>query len=628
MLHLRTLIRFPIALIAGSTLSFAHVYAAETLVDSSKQCSVKIERNVPAPMRDGTVLYSDLYRPVTQQKVPVILMRTQYGKGTPQITPSRFNSPEWFAAHCYLVVIQDVRGQYASKGQFYEYEHEEQDGYDSVEWAAHLPGALPKVGMYGSSYVGATQWLAAVSAPPSLKTIVPSNTGSDYYDGWTYEDGAFRLGFIVPWMMKTIVKTSAEQRGDFNGAQQVKKDYLDVARWMQFRPYSKFPPFHADDAQFAPYFFDALAHPADDEYWQRLSIQRRYANVKVPVLAFEGWFDSFLQGGLRNFSGMVEHGATEDARSNQRIVIGPWEHEGWGRPDSIESPHLKAIGPVGNSPVNELMLAWFDHFLKGVDNGIATGPRVDYFMLGENRWHSDDTWPPRSTIFKHYYLHSNGHAASVMGDGGLQEETTAPEHGNVPDHYTYEPWNPTPSVGGHSCCDWQSGPQGQFDQSSVEQRSDVLVYSSKPLDQPLSIVGPISVVLYASSSATDTDFTAKVVDVSPDGTALNLNNGVQVARFRESLEKPKLIKPGVIYKYEIHVWPTANQFRKGHRIRLEISSSDFPQFAPNPNTGLPFGTSSDWQAADQTIFHDAAHPSSLVLPVVDVGDGENESPMK
>ncbi len=590
-------------------------------------CTVTKETNVEARMRDGVILRADVYRPQTANPVPVILMRTQYGKEAAQVQPSRFQTPSWFASHCYLVVIQDIRGQYASDGVFYEYANDRNDGYDSVEWAAHLPGANGKVGMYGSSYVGATQWLAATATPPSLKVIIPSNTASDYYDGWTYEDGAFRLAFIEPWMMEDIVASAAANRKDTELVAQLKENSKEIATWMHFTPYSKFPPFHSGSSVVAPYFFDAIKHPTKDAYWKAFEIESRYDKVAVPVLAFEGWYDAFVNGAFRNFNGMRQKGATEFARNNQRIVIGPWEHLGWGRPDSPVSPRLKAIGPVANSPVNELSLAWFDHFLKGKSNDIFTGPRVDYFEMGENKWHFAKEWPLAQTQYRKWYLASGGHAASVMGDGVLSttvpqktENSEAVSEAHAPlDSFLYDPSNPVPSIGGHSCCSWTSGPQGQFDQSSVEQRSDILVYSTAKLDTPVEVTGPITVTLFASSSAPDTDFTAKLVDVFPDGSAINLSNGIQRASFRESLSHPTSIVPGKVYEYKINVWPTSNLFKTGHKMRLEISSSDFPQFDPNPNTGETFGTSSQWKRATQTILHDRQYPSSITLPIIPVG---------
>ena len=596
----------------------------------SGPCQVDKTTNVPATMRDGAILRADVYRPHTDKPVPVILMRTQYGKEGAQVQPARFQTPEWFASHCYIVVIQDIRGQGASGGVFYEYAHDRDDGYDSVEWAARLPGSNGKVGMYGSSYVGATQWLAATAAPPHLAAIAPSNTASDYYNGWTYEDGAFRLAFIENWMTETIAQSAAVNRKDQATAARLRTAGLDIGRWMRFTPHDRLPYLDPGSRVTAPYFFDALAHPTDDAYWRAFSIEPRWNKVAVPVLAFDGWYDAFLEGSLRNFNGVRESGATEAARHNQRIVIGPWEHLGWGRPDSPVSPRLAAIGPAANSPVNELMLAWFDHFLKGENDGVEGGPRVDYFVMGENRWHVAHEWPIAGTRFETWRLASGGHGASVMGDGTLAAPGERAE-GAASDAYVYDPANPVPSVGGHSCCSWTSGPQGQFDQSAVEQRPDILVYSSAPLARPLEITGPIKVVLYARSSAPDTDFTAKLVDVFPDGTAVNLNNGIIRASYRDSLSQPTPITPGKVYRYEIKVWPTSNLFKAGHRIRLEISSSDFPQFGPNPNTGGSLAHTTALRPAAQTILHDEAHPSALLLPVIpaDAQDpGTDVAPLK
>lgn len=579
-------------------------------------CAVTKTANVAVPMRDGTVLRANVYRPAAAGPVPVILMRTQYGKEAAQIQPSRYQHPDWFASHCYLVVVQDIRGQFASAGTFSEFTDDRNDGYDSVEWAAKLPGSSGKVGMYGSSYVGATQWLAAETAPPHLVTIVPANTSADYYEGWTYENGAFRLNFIEPWAMDTIVLSAAKNRGDTQVVQQLTQDLLNSAGWLRYVPYRSFPPLHPGDGAVAPYFYDWISHHTDGPYWQQWAPQRYYPKIIIPVLHIEGWYDAFLAGGIRNFTGMVNSAGSALARTNQRIVIGPWDHLGWGRPDSPGAPILKQIGPVGNSPINKLMLAWWDHFLKGVDNGVANGPTVNYFEMGANVWKTATAWPLPDTRWTNYYLSSHGHASSLTGDGQLV--TAAPSTGQQPDTYDYDPRNPVPSVGGHSCCAALAGSQGPYDQHAVEQRPDVLVYPSPPLATDTEVTGPVSVTLYASSSAPDTDWTAKLVDVHPDGTAVNLNNGIQRASFRDSSSAPTPIEPGKVYRYTITVWPTSNLFRAGHRIRLEISSSDFPQFDPNPNTGSWLGDSTTTQVAHQTVLHDAQHPSALVLPLIPV----------
>jgi putative CocE/NonD family hydrolase len=335
-------------------------------------CAVTEQTDVPATMRDGTVLRADVYRPRTTDEVPVILMRTQYGKSGAQVTPERYQPPDWFASHCYLVVIQDVRGQGTSGGTFSEFTNDMADGYDSVEWAAALPGSNGKVGMYGSSYVGATQWLAAVTAPPHLVTIVPANTASDYYDGWTYEGGEFRLAFVQPWAIGSLALGAAKNRGDQATVDELTAAEADPTRWMNFRPFKDLPPMQPRNPAVAPWYFDWIRHSTRDDFWSNVSIRDRYASVKVPVLDFEGWYDAFLAGGVENFTGMVAHGGSESARANQRLVIGPWDHVNWGRPDSEPAPLLHDVGAIGNSPINDLMVEWFDHFLKGRDNGAAT----------------------------------------------------------------------------------------------------------------------------------------------------------------------------------------------------------------------------------------------------------------
>ena len=573
------------------------------------QCEVGKETDAPATMRDGTVLRADVYRPRTTDPVPVILMRTQYGKSGAQ-AGSRYQTPDWFASHCYLVVIQDVRGQGASAGTFSEYTNDMSDGYDSVEWAAALPGSNGKVGMYGSSYVGATQWLAATTAPPHLVTIVPANTASDYYDGWTYEGGEFRLAFVQPWAIG-LATTAAENRGDQAAATQLKAAGADPTRWMGFRPFKDLPPMQPQNPAVAPWYFDWVRHSTRDDFWRQFSIRDRYPSVKVPVLHFEGWYDAFLDGGIQNFTGMVAHGGTDLARANQRLVIGPWDHVDWGRPDSSPAPMLKDIGPVGDSPINSLMLTWFDHFLKGTQNDAAGKPRVDYFVMGANTWKSTTSWPLPQTNWTTFYL---------AGPGGFDDRkgqlvSTLPG-AQPPDIYTYDPAFPAPSLGGHSCCGAQSGPQGPYDQTPAEQRSDVLVYTSAPMEHDTEITGPVTVHLWAESTSPDTDFTAKLTAVQPDGRVINLNDGILRTPFRDSLSDPTPTMPGRPYEYQIHIWPTSYEFRAGDLIRLEISSSDYPQFAPNPNTGAPFGADAREQTAAQTILHDVQHPSAVTLPVI------------
>jgi uncharacterized protein len=574
-------------------------------------------------MRDGTILRADVYRPQTSDRVPVILMRTQYGKSEAQVQPSRYQTPDWFASHCYLVVVQDIRGQGKSDGTFTEFANDRDDGYDSVEWAAALPGSDGKVGMYGSSYVGATQWLAATAAPPHLTTIVPANTASDYYDGWTYEGGEFRLAFVQPWAIETIATTAAADRHDNPAVQELKAAAADPTRWLNFRPFNELPPLQPNSPTVAPWYFDWIRHSTRDDFWKQVSIRDRYQSVKVPVLDIEGWYDAFLAGGTENFAGMVKRGPTPETRSNQRLVIGPWDHIDWGRQNSQPAPMLKSIGSKANNPINELMLAWFDHFLKGVDNDVAGKPRVDYFLMGANRWKSASNWPLPQTRWTKYYLSGNGQMPKRTG-----ALSPTPPGTSQPDTFIYDPSNPAPSLGGHSCCSAQSGPQGPYDQTPVEQRSDVLIYSTAPLTTDTEVTGPVTVNLWAQSSAPDTDFTAKLDVVRPNGEVVNLNNGIIRTSFRDSLSASQPTIAGQPYNFHINIWPTSYLFAAGDKIRLEISSSDYPQFAPNPNTGAPFGQGTAVQPATQTILHDPAHPSDIELPVIPAGDtGTDQFPM-
>ncbi|WP_378731212.1 CocE/NonD family hydrolase [Nocardia brasiliensis] len=582
------------------------------------KCEVEKETDVPGAMRDGTILRADVYRPKTSDPVPVILMRTQYGKSAAQVQPSRYQTPDWFASHCYLVVIQDIRGIGKSDGTFTEFDNDLKDGYDSVEWAAQLPGTNGKVGMYGSSYIGATQWLAAVETPPHLTTIVPANTSSDYYDGWTYEGGQFRLGFVEPWAVSTIGLAAAEHRRDTAAVEQIREAMQNATAWMNFRPYKDFPPLQPNNPAVAPWYFDWIRNSTYNDYWKKWSIRERYPNVKVPVLDMQGWYDSFLAGGIENFTGMVDKGGTPEARQNQRLVIGPWDHLGWGRPTSTIAPELDQLGPVGNSPINELMLAWYDHFLKGVDNGVSGQPRVDYYVMGANRWKSAPSWPLPQTQWKTYYFSGDGENGGAGRTGKLVEQ--APTGPAEPDRYRYDPTDPAPSVGGHSCCGVGTGPQGPFDQAAVEQRTDVLTYDTEPLGTDTELTGPITVKLWAASTAVDTDFVARLEVLAPDGSAINLNNGILRTAFRDSLSNPTPIVPGQPYQFTIKIWPTSYQFKAGDRIRIALSSSDYPQYAPNPNTGEPFGESTRTEIATQSIYKDPEHPSSVTVPIIPAGD--------
>jgi putative CocE/NonD family hydrolase len=570
-------------------------------------CEVEKQVNVPAEMRDGTVLFSDVYRPTGSGNHPVLLMRLPYDKSEAQTYV--YAKPEFYASHCYIVVIQDVRGQYTSEGTFYAFRDEMQDGYDTVEWAARLPGSNGKVGMYGFSYVGATQWLAATQKPPHLVAISPAMTASDYYDGWSYQGGAFSLAFNESWPLSSIARSGALRLGDQAIIDRMTVAIEDLQKAYEYLPVSQFPWLSPASKEAAPYFYDWVEHDTWDYYWKQWSLRTRYQDIQVPALNFEGWYDVFLLGGIENFVNMRKEGGSETARIGQQLVIGPWIHLPWDRKVGDFD-----FGREAENPIDALQIRWFDHWLKGQDNGLDKDPAVRVFVMGANTWRAADDWPIPGTEFTKYYLHSGGAANSRFGNGTL--DTDEPGGSEPTDSYVYDPANPVPSAGGHSCCTPDVAPVGPADQAKIEERADVLVYSTPPLEEAVEVTGPIELVLYAASSAVDTDFTAKLVDVQPDGRAINLNNGIIRASYRESLENPEPIEPGNVYRYAIEIWPTSNLFRAGHQIRLEISSSNFPHYARNLNTGAEFGATTEMIKARQTIYHDAEHPSHLVLPIM------------
>jgi uncharacterized protein len=571
------------------------------------ECTVEKQTDVSVEMRDGTTLMADVYRPQEEGSYPVLLQRLPYNKTAAQTYV--YASPESYASHCYIVVIQDVRGQYKSEGEFYPFRDEAEDGYDTIEWAAKLPGSNGKVGMYGFSYVGATQWLPATEAPPSLVAIAPAHTSSDYYDGWSYQGGAFHQAFKQSWPLTSIGLSGARRHGEQAQLDVIAEAVTDLPALYDHLPLIDYLPDTNIDRESAPYYFDWVEHDTRDDYWKQWSIRERYEDVKVPALNFGGWYDIFLNGGIENFTGMRERGGSPEARDGQHLVIGPWIHLPWKR----EVGELN-FGPEADNPIDELHLAWFDHWLKSERNGVETEKPVRVFVMGANRWREAENWPIEGTEFRPYFLQSLGAANTRHGNGSLA--TGQPPADQAADEFTYDPANPVPSRGGHSCCTPDVAPVGPYDQAQIEDRADVLVYSTPPLEEDTEVTGPVEVVLYAKSTAPDTDFTAKLVDVHPDGKAYNISNGIIRASSREGLGTRTPIEPGEVYEYRLALQPTSNLFKRGHRIRLEISSSNFPHYDRNLNTGEEPGFGSEMRTARQTILHDAEHPSRLILPIV------------
>jgi hypothetical protein len=592
--------------ITSAIAAVAAPVAAQTQ-PAPEQCAVQKEINVAATMRDGTVLYADVYRPVESGSYPVLLIRLPYDKSAAQ--SGVYGPPSGYAARCYIVVIQDLRGLYTSEGTFYPFRDELDDGYDSVEWAAGLPQSNGKVGMYGFSYVGATQWLAAIKAPPHLAAIAPAHTGSDYYDGWSYEGGAFSLAFEESWALSSLTAGAVPRLGDQSVVDKLAEARGAIAKSYTHLPIRTYPWLMPDRPEVAGFFFDWVKHSDRDEYWRRWSIRERWPQVKVPALNFAGWYDVFLNGSVENFVGMRKSGGSDAARNGQRLVIRPYVHIPW----DTKSGDVD-FGPEAANTTMDQQLRFFDYWLKGKNNGADKDAPVRVFVMGANVWREAQDWPIPGTRFTKFYLHSRGQANSSFGNGQL---TTEPPVGAEPsDHYVYDPANPVPSKGGHSCCFATVAPVGPYDQTDIEKRADVLIYSTPPLSEAVEVTGPITVKLFAASSAPDTDWTAKLVDVAPGGKIINLNNGIVRASHRNGLEAHEPIDPGKPYGYTITVFPTSNLFKVGHQIRLEISSSNFPHYDRNLNTGQPVGSDAQMIAARQTVFHDSAHPSYIELPIM------------
>jgi len=559
------------------------------------------ERNVPMKTRDGVTLRADVYRPATDGPFPVLLQRTPYNKDNAADFARRA------VARGFMVVVQDVRGRYASEGDFYTFKNETNDGYDAVEWAAALPGSNGKVGMFGGSYVGATQMLAAIGHPPHLAGICPVVTASNYHENWTYQGGAFEQWFNESWTSGLVQDTLARAM--------VKRS--NALEGVNVLPLTDFPVFNikrgADGSALthalAPYFIDWLAHPLYDSYWKQWAIEEQFDSIQVPALTIAAWYDIFQGGSLRNYVGMRDHAGNAAARSNQRLLVTIGGHAGGGR----------KIGDLDFGPSaleydeTSISLDWYEYLFLGKQNQFASDKPVRIFVMGDNQWRNESAWPVERARSTSYYLHSAGKANTAAGDGALA--TSAPKSEN-PDSFVYDPANPVPTVGGPLCCDSFHEPPGPKDQAKVEARSDVLVYSTPALDKDVEVTGPITLDLFASSSAADTDFTAKLIDVSPDATPYNLTEGILRAKFRLSRSEATPIQPGKIYEYKIDLWSTSNVFLKGHKIRVEVSSSNFPRFDRNLNTGQDAATSAAFVPATNTIYHDAAHPTALILPIV------------
>ena len=541
-------------------------------------------------MRDGVTLYADVYRPASGAKHPTLVVRTPYGVQRDGVHKTMIE----FAQNGYAVVVQDVRGRYESEGKWEPFRDEAPDGYDTVEWAAKQPWSSGKVGLHGGSYLGHVQWRAASQSPPSLIAMFPAVASTNIYKNWLGHGGAFRLSFNYGWgvvRMPNRIMLPQYWHTEVFSPQELK--YETILRHL---------PLKDGDLESAhspvPHYRDWLKHQSYDDYWMAISDEERFANVKVPAHTHGGWFDIFLAGTINGYTGMRRHGGTERARRESKMTIGPWGHGPSQKFGDID------FGPQAQRSLMDRELRWFGHYLKGEDNGIDREPPVEIFFMGANKWAKFQDWPLPGTKFTPWYLTERGLAEGKPAAAGA-------------DSYLYDPNDPVPTLGGNNCCGTPTiaGPK---DQRPIESRKDVLSYTSASLAAPLAIAGPVRMKLTAATDGRDTDWMIKLIDVYPDGAAMNIAEGILRARFRNGLDKMELLEPNRVYEFDIDMTGTANVFQSGHRIRVDITSSNFPQFDRNPNTGEDLGASAKVRVARQTIHRGGARASHIVLPVVAV----------
>jgi uncharacterized protein len=560
---------------------------------------VRREDDLAAVMRDGTVLGADVYRPQRTGPFPVLMIRTPYDKRNPR----EVTLAEQVAAHGYIVVVQDIRGRYASDGDFDPFFSITtgnaciDDGYDTVEWAAGLPDSTNEVGTFGVSYMAFTQWKLAQSRPPHLRAMFVSGMSADSRSAWP---GIFTRDRQLQWAFQAIVPDTRVRLG-LPGPKTREEataiwEQQDRGKWLWWEPMISLP--REMLGGIAPLWERWLTSHNTD--WHRFA--EVCPEIDIPIYHQTGWYDR-QRGTIDLYNTMLAQGRSDRTRRSQKLLIGPWTH------GLTFARHLgnADFGPEAEVDTAAVIVRWFDHWLKGIDTGQMDEAPIRLFVMGENRWRDEQEWPLARTVYTDYYFRGAGDANTPFGDGALSLEQPSAE---TPDRYVYDPRDPVMSV------QLPNGQAGPGDASVLDDRRDILVYQTPPLDQDVEVTGPLTVTLFAASTALDTDWTARLVDVSPDGAAVNVTYGIVRARYRDSWEHPTLLEPGQVYEYAIALQPTSIVFKAGHRIRVDVSSSDFPAYDRNHNTGL-----NDWEhpllsVAHQVVFHDTARPSRVTLPII------------
>ena len=536
-------------------------------------------RELMVSMRDGTRLYTRIWKPETEGTFPVVFTRA-YGAGFGQ-------DHERFTRAGYIYVGQSTRGHGQSEGaegvdnRFFD---DAQDGYDALTWIADQAWCDGNIAMYGKSYWGMTQWLVAPEQHPNLKAIVPQNMNPDPWERGYRDHGALQLAHTARRIYDAGDKEKVEDFGWANWYRHLPLIDLDIVAGT---PRNKL-------------WRDYISHSTYDDFWKAIGTRHKLHRVRIPVYLMGGWYDNYPGAIFGYFEKLVELGATDEIRA----VANPCDHINEVVGDR-DFGHGAAKDEVG------LAIRWLDRVVRGIDNGVEDEPPVQIFVMGANEWRFENEWPLARTAFTRYYLRGR-----ETPDGQL---STEPPGDEAPSCYTYDPDDPVPTLGGnHSSPDVPGIMRvGAVDQRPNEGRQDVLLFTSAPLRQDVEVTGPVTAKLYASSSAPDTDFIARLLDVYPDGTAYNLTEGIIRARFRASIWEPaQLLEPGEICEYSIDLMATSNVFLRGHCIRLHITSSNFPLWDRNPNTGGEQGMDVEMAVARQMVYHERKYPSHIVLPII------------
>lgn len=574
--------------------------------------SIRVDRNIPIRMRDGVTLRADVYRPDDNDKHPAIVVRTPYDKTLSE--HSDYLSALHGAFAGYAFVVQDLRGRFASEGEFRAMASEGPDGYDTIETVAAESWCDGNVGMVGSSYLGRNQWNAAIENPPHLKAIAPSIISAGPISD-TRRTGCMDLEQSISWFaamaVDMLVKQGKEGKDIAAAAKKLEYARFHLDEVYNYLPLKKLPYFQFEGL--AESFMSRMSNDLPPTIKSEKDLLWPFEKVTVPCFHNGGWYDIFNSGLFTAFQEMRKRGGTALARENQFVLCGPWYH------GSILPAYVGGInfGQAANAAATFTMqrhITFFDKYLRGIEG--RPMPRVRYFLMGHNRWKNADEWPLPQTQWRRYYLGSKGRANSLNGDGFLSAHDPGAQ---TPDIYVYDPRFPVPTIGGRNLLAGTlvSGP---FDQRPNEQRSDVLCYTTPEFNEEMEVTGPLQLHLFAATSARDTDFMAKLIDVHPDGTAYNVAEGCIRARFRKGLFHEEFIAPGEINEYVIDLANTAIVFGRGHRLRIEVASSNFPRIDRNMNTGNPFGEDDAGIPAVQTIFHQTGYASYIDLPVIPAKD--------